>query len=151
MKTILLVAALLLAGTAGAQSISPIASECGGKKCAGQFTATNLNVSPTMVTIRAISFKPNQPATELDPKIHLTLRDMSARLGPKASHIFFYQVQCDELPCWFALYATFTPLHKQNDTTAVTVTLSLPHSVWLCDKAQGCHVRIKKDVFGIGQ
>lgn len=147
MKHILLIITLLLAGTAGAQQISPIMSECGGKKCAGQFTATNLNLTPVMVTTRAISFRPGQPTTDLAPTIHLEMRDMSARIGPKGSHIFFWKVQCDQLPCWFAIYATFTPQRSANDTTAVHVTMSLPHSVWLCDKAKDCHNNIKKQVF----
>lgn len=111
----------------------------------GQFTTTNLNLNPEAITIRAVSFgAPGKAYTDLDPKIHLTLRDMSARLGPKGSHIFFFNVQCDELPCWFALYATFTPLHQQQDTTAVSVTMSLPHAVWMCDKANGCREAIRK-------
>jgi hypothetical protein len=143
MKTICLIIALLAAGTVGAQSISPILTECGGKKCAGQFTATNVNLNSEVVTIRAVSWRPGQPTTELDPKIHLTLRDMSARLGPKGSHIFFFNVQCDALPCWFGLYATFAPLRTQ-DTTQVGIAMSLPHAVWICDKAKDCRATIRK-------
>lgn len=35
MKNICLIIALLIAGTAGAQQVSPILTECGGKKCSG--------------------------------------------------------------------------------------------------------------------
>jgi hypothetical protein len=142
MKTICLIIALLAAGTAGAQSISPIQTECGGKKCSGQFTATNLNLTPAVVTIRAVSWRPGH-VTDLDPNVHLMLRDMSARLGPKGSHIFFFTVTADTLPSNFALYATFTPLRQQGDTTSVTIAMSLPHTVWLCDKASDCRVNIR--------
>lgn len=154
MKTIVLVIALLVAGTAAkAQGISPILTECGGKKCSGKFIAANLNLTPEMVTIRAISFgRPGETYKELDPKIHLTLNDMSARVGPKGQHIFFFKVECDTLPCWFAIYTTFTPLHQaQDNVTNIGITMSLPHAVWMCDKAKNCRVQIRKDVFGIGQ
>jgi hypothetical protein len=138
---------LIAAGTAGAQQVSPIMTECGGKKCSGQFTATNLNLNAVMVTTRAVSFRPTGNR-DLDPTIHLEMRDMSARIGPKGSHIFFWKVECDTLPCWFAIYATFSPQHNDKDTTTVNVTMSLPHTVWLCDKAKDCRVHIRQQMLG---
>jgi hypothetical protein len=138
---------LLACGAALGQGISPVMSECGGKRCTGQFTATNLNPVPAVVTVQAVSFKPGTGNEALDPKIHFELRDMAARLGPKGSHTFYWTAQCDELPCYFAIYASFSAKQDKPSATGMFMTICLPTTVWMCEKSKDCRVNIRKEVF----
>jgi hypothetical protein len=146
-----LIAFLLLAEAAPAQQVSPVMSECSGKRCSGQFTATNLNPIPAVVTVQAVSFKPGQGNQELDPKIHFELRDMAARLGPKGQHTFYWKAECDELPCYFAIYASFSPAKQDKKSTGLFMTICLPTTVWMCERSKDCRLNTRKEVFHDGQ
>jgi hypothetical protein len=138
-----LIAFLLMAEVAPAQQISPILTECGGKKCSGQFTATNLNVTPVVVTIQAVSIRPGEQGKPLPSDVHLQLRDMAARIGPKGSHIFYFTATAEDVPEAFGIFATFTPI-GQAPGTGVHITVSIGHGVWICAKANNCRVDIRK-------
>jgi hypothetical protein len=84
-----------------AQTVSPLIVEC-GKKCRGEFSITNNGLTPLAVTVEARSFSldtlgraTNRP---LDPGVDLKLEEGSARVAPKGTHIFAYQLNCAAPP-----------------------------------------------------
>jgi len=80
-----------------AQTVSPLIVEC-GKKCRGEFSITNNGLTALTVTVEARSFSldtqghaTNRP---LDSGLELKLEEGSARVPPKGTHTFGYQLKC---------------------------------------------------------
>src|SRR5580692_5671021 len=98
----LLLQLLFFGLTVSAQTVSPMIVEC-GKKCRGEFSITNNGLTPLAVTVEARSFSldtlgraRNRP---LDPGVDLKLEEGSARISPKGTHAFGYQLKCSVPPC----------------------------------------------------
>ena len=130
---------LLSSAMLSAQTISPVVSEYGGKKASGSFTVTNNALVPLTVVVeppQSLSFINGKPHLgALDPTVHLTLEEMSAKVGAKQSHEFSYKLECDTQPCAVTIYTTITGPHTAS---GLAVAIHLPHVSYLCDKSKGC-------------
>jgi hypothetical protein len=149
MKRILLVLLLdlILFGicAASGQTISPVNTEC-GRKCSGQFTVSNDGISPMNVSVESWGFTVGADGKMQfnrleDSHVHVTLSETSARIGPKAGHIFFFKAACDQTPCWFTFRTT---MYVGHTAEGVAVALHLSDAVYLCPQARGCRESILK-------
>jgi hypothetical protein len=123
------------------QTISPVVAEC-GRRCSNQFTLTNNGVVPLAVSIEAKSFSivgGQQVLRDLDPTVHLTLSETSARVGPLAVHSFDYKLRCDQLPCAVALQVAMTLGHTES---GVQVRGILPEIIYSCEREKNCRKNI---------
>lgn len=135
---------LLLASGVVGQTVSPIISEYGHGKASGYFTVTNNSLRPMIVTVEPESFSITDGRLKyrtLDSDVHLTLNEMSAKLGPKSSHMFSYKAKCDKAPCWFTLY---TRMSAGRTDKGIEVSLHLPHTVWVCPDKANCRETLLK-------
>jgi len=140
---------LFVAPALHAQGIAPIITEYGHGKANGSFTVTNNFLEPVSVVIQEFSFSVNPDSKStilpLDPRIHIELDSMSARIGAKQQHEFAYKVKCDTLPCWGTFNASISGAHVSN---GVGLVMIVPHTFYICqDKQTGCRDRIRHDVF----
>jgi len=126
-----------------AQTVSPMVVEC-GKKCRGEFSITNNGLTPLAVTIEARSFSldtlgraTNRP---LDPTVDLKLEEGSARVAPKGTHIFAYQLKCSAPPCSVALLSSMVAGHTAN---GVIVRVQLAHTIYVCEKQKNCRKNVR--------
>src|SRR5580704_77617 len=94
--SLMLLQMLFFSLAVSAQTVSPLIVEC-GKKCRGEFSITNNGLTPLAVTVEARSFSldtvgraTNRP---LDPGVDLKLEEGSARVSPKGTHAFGYQLK----------------------------------------------------------
>jgi hypothetical protein len=106
-------------------------------------------LEPVSVVIQEFSFSVNPDSKStilpLDPRIHIELDSMSARIGAKQQHEFSYKVKCDSLPCWGTFNASISGAHVSN---GVGLVMIVPHTFYICqDKQTGCRDRIRHDVF----
>jgi hypothetical protein len=146
----IMVAVILLmsAATASAQSISPVVGEGNKGHTRGEFTVTNTTLVPMLVTIEPRKLLKGADGKIAFEEIGLTanvqLSQMSAKLGPKQSHTFQYDVACPQ-DCAVAFYAGFTPPKPQAGFTIVT---HLPFSLYVCEGKQnpkGCRKHIHQE------
>ncbi len=126
-----------------AQTVSPIIVEC-GRKCRGEFSITNNGLMPLAVTVEARSFSldtlghaTNRP---LDPTVDLKLEEGSARVAPKGTHIFAYQLKCSAPPCSVALLSCMVVGHTAQ---GVLVRVQLVHTVYACEKQKNCRKNVR--------
>src|SRR5579862_7567697 len=126
-----------------AQTVSPLIVEC-GKKCRGEFSITNNGLTPLAVTVEARSFSldtlgraTNRP---LDPGVDLKLEEGSARVAPKGTHIFAYQLRCSAPPCSVALLSSMVVGHTAQ---GVLVRVQLAHTVYACEKQKNCRKSVR--------
>src|SRR5580693_8663691 len=128
---------------ASAQTVSPIIVEC-GKKCRGEFSITNNGLTPLAVTVEARSFgldtvgrATNRP---LDPAVDLKLDEGSARISPKGTHTFGYQLKCSIPPCSVALLSSMVVSHTAE---GILVRVQLAHTVYICEKQKDCRKKVR--------
>jgi hypothetical protein len=126
-----------------AQTVSPIIVEC-GKKCRGEFSITNNGLTPLAVTVEARSFgldtlghATNRP---LDPGVELKLDEGSARISPKGTHTFGYQLKCSVPPCSVALLSSMVVSHTAE---GILVRVQLAHTVYICEKQKDCRKKVR--------
>jgi hypothetical protein len=126
-----------------AQTVSPIIVEC-GKKCRGEFSITNNGLTPLAVTVEARSFSldtlghaTNRP---LDPGVDLKLEEGSARISPKGTHAFGYQLKCSVPPCSVALLSSMVVGHTAE---GILVRVQLAHTVYICEKQKDCRKKVR--------
>jgi hypothetical protein len=126
-----------------AQTVSPMIAEC-GKKCRGEFSITNNGLTPLAVTIEARSFSldtlgraTNRP---LDPTVDLKLEEGSARISPKGTHTFAYELRCSAPPCSVALLSTVVMGHTAE---GILVRVQLAHTVYVCEKQKDCRKKVR--------
>src|SRR3984893_15062369 len=126
-----------------AQTVSPIIVEC-AKKCRGEFSITNDGLTPLAVSIEARSFSLDAlgHATNraLDPGVDLKLEEGSARISPKGTHTFGYQLKCTVPPCSVALLST-TGVWPTDEGLLVRVQLA--HTVYACEKQKNCRKQVR--------
>jgi len=122
---------LVCASEAGAQTVSPVAAEAKGPKARGEFSLTNNQIVPLAVFVEATSAQ----QSTLAPGVTVRLANSSARLGPKQTYVFQYEVECAALPCAVNFWATLTGLHTKD---GLAVALHLPSVLYVCDRAKDC-------------
>ena len=128
---------------ASAQTISPIIVEC-GTKCRGEFSVTNNGLTALAVTVEARSFSldtvghaMNRP---LDPGVELKLEEGSARISPKGTHTFGYQLKCSVPPCSVALLSSMVVGHTAE---GILVRVQLAHTIYICEKQKNCRKKVR--------
>jgi len=145
MKAIRLVLFLMICSyPAIGQQVSPLTNECGSKKCSGEFTITNLGLTPLVVTVIAESFTPG-PGGGISRSLDLTtlveLDATSARISPMGTYSFAYRVRCDQLPC----QVRFRPSIVAGKTSeGVQVRLVLGHALYICERSKNCRMNTLK-------
>jgi hypothetical protein len=140
----LLLPQLLFFGLAvSAQTISPMIVEC-GKKCRGEFSITNNGLTPLAVTVEARSFSldtlgraTNRP---LDPAVDLKLEEGSARISPKGTHTFAYQMKCADPSCSVVLLSSMVVGHTAE---GILVRVQLAHTIYACEKQKDCRKKVR--------
>jgi hypothetical protein len=133
---------------ASAQSLSPLTGEGGHGRLKGSFTISNPEVIPmtTTVDVRSVSFAPDGTATysKLDPAaivVHIT--DTSAKIGPRQSHVFYYDVECKSFTSCTVAFLPGSVFGRA--TSGMQVKVVLPHVVYLCQQgAKDCRVNIRR-------
>jgi hypothetical protein len=130
-------------GLAVGQTVSPVIVEC-GKKCRGEFSITNNGLTPLAVSVEARSFSldalghaTNRP---LDPGVDLKLEEGSARISPKGTHTFGYQLKCSVRPCSVALVSSMVVGHTAE---GILVRVQLAHTVYACEKQKDCRKQVR--------
>jgi hypothetical protein len=149
MKRIIWLVVLELLGfmvAASAQSVSPIIAEGGKGKGRGYFTARNESLDNEVVTVVARSFSTDTNGKPifraLDPDVNLKLSSYSARLGPKQTHIFDYDITCSK-NCAVAFDVMFM---GKPITEGLQVALHIPTAAYVCtDKGKDCRKRMRKE------
>ena len=126
-----------------AQTVSPMIVEC-GKTCRGEFSITNNGLTPLAVTVEGRSFSldtlgraTNRP---LDPTVDLKLEEGSARIAPKGTHIFAYQLKCSAPPCPVAILSSMVAGHTAQ---GVLVRVQLAHTIYACEKQKNCRKNVR--------
>jgi hypothetical protein len=134
---------LVFGSSVSAQTVSPSIVEC-GKKCRGEFSITNNGLTPLAVSVEARSFTldtlghaTNRP---LDPGVDLKLEEGSARISPKGTHTFGYQLKCSVPPCSVALLSSMVLGHTAE---GILVRVQLAHTVYACEKQKDCRKRVR--------
>jgi hypothetical protein len=141
--SLLLLQFLFFGLAVSAQTVSPIIVEC-GKKCRGEFSITNNGLTPLAVSVEARSFSldilgraTNRP---LDPTVDLRLEEGSARVSPKSTHTFAYQLKCGTPPCSVALLSSMVVGHTAE---GILVRVQLAHTVYVCEKQKDCRKKVR--------
>jgi|ERR1700722_2909491 hypothetical protein len=126
-----------------AQTVSPIIVEC-GKKCRGEFSITNNGLTALAVTVEARSFSldtlghaTNRP---LDPSVELKLEEGSARISPKGTHIFGYQLKCSAPPCSVTILSSMVAGHTAE---GILVRVQVAHTIYVCEKQKNCRKTVR--------
>jgi hypothetical protein len=126
-----------------AQTVSPIIVEC-GKKCRGEFSITNNGLTALAVTVEGRSFNldslghaTNRP---LDPGVELKLEEGSARISPKGTHTFGYQLRCSVPPCSVTLISSMVMGHTAE---GILVRVQLAQTVYVCEKQKDCRKKVR--------
>jgi hypothetical protein len=140
---LLFVQFLFFGPSVSAQTVSPIIVEC-GKKCSGEFSITNNGLTPLAVSVEARSFSldtlghaRNRP---LDAGVDLKLEEGSARISPKGTHTFAYQLKCAVPPCSVALLSSMVVGHTAE---GILVRVQLAHTVYSCEKQKDCRKQVR--------
>jgi hypothetical protein len=143
---------ILFVVVASAQtSVSPLIVEGKGPRVKGEFSITNQGLLPAVVTLSPVGFmvSPQDETTfhELEPTTHITLSESSAKIGPRQSRVFAYDITCDKLPCWLTVY---TSAVIGKTPSGVQVKTWIPHTVYICDKKEKhCRASVRRNVFGL--
>ena len=126
-----------------AQTVSPVIVEC-GKKCNGAFSVTNNGLTPLAVTVEARSFSMDTQGhatyRTLDEAADLKLDEGSARIAPKGTHTFSYQLKCSAVPCSVTLLSSMVVGHTAD---GIWVRVQLPHTVYVCEKQKDCRKSVR--------
>jgi hypothetical protein len=129
--------------TVSAQTVSPMIVEC-SNKCNGEFSITNNGLTPLAVMIEARSFgldilgrATNRP---LDAAVDLKLEEGSARISPKGTHTFGYQLKCATPTCSVVLLSSMVLGHTAE---GILVRIQLAHTIYTCDKQKNCRKKVR--------
>src|ERR1700721_2161249 len=106
-----------------------------GRKCRGEFSITNNGLLPMAVTVEAHSFSLDTAghATNraLDPTVDLKLEEGSARISPRGTHTFGYQLKCAVETCSVALVSSMV---VGRTPQGILVRVQLAHTIYACEK-----------------
>jgi hypothetical protein len=137
MRRFIVIALILTAVTAAAQTVSPLNAEY-GKKVRGEFSLANDSFAVLPVTLEPMSLNivDGKPVvTPLAPTTHIKLSEYSARIGAKQVHSFAVDAKCDTYPCAFIVFATMVTGHLDN---GVVIATHVGSTFYSCDKQKGC-------------
>jgi hypothetical protein len=141
---------LLLTLAAAAQTISPPISEFHSKVAKGQFTVTNNGLTPLDVKIEPLSFSVDATGTAhfrpLDASTHLKMDSFTGRVGVKQQRTFFYEVRCDQYPCFLSIYSVMT---VGRTPEGIAVAIHLPSTIYLCEREKKCREHVRRDLWGL--
>jgi len=130
------IAGLLMAASASAQTIRPLVSEY-RTAARGRFEVVNDTDRPLTVVVEPRGFSVSEDGEMHDEVLpiglHVKLSAMSLRLPPRQSRFVFYEASADRTPSWFVLYANFTG-YPTREFNGVNVQLELPHIVYVLPK-----------------
>jgi len=134
------------------QSVSPVIQEVKGstvKPAKGQFTITNLSVTPLTVTLetRSLDLKKNGDVQllPLDAKVTVKLSEYSFRIPAKADHIVYFESACNR--CVFSIYSSMV---TGRTPQGLQIAIHLPETVYQCaDSAKKCRAKIRREQFGL--
>lgn len=131
------VAMLFLTSTVAAQSISPVVSQANKGRSRGEFTVTNNSLGPMIVTVEprklladgkgGVTF---DSIDEVRDGIMYKVSTLSTKLGPRQSHVFQYDIACNQ-DCAVAFYAAFVS-PKMVTSNGISIALHLPTSAYVC-------------------
>lgn len=150
MKRIIWLVILELLGfaiAASAQQVGPLIAEGGKGKAKGEFVVTNNSVVPMFTTVEAHSFvlTPEGKAVflPLDRNVIVKLAETSAKVGPRQTHTFAYEIQClSDKPCLVAMLPRMVTGARTSE--GLQIGIIIPHSIYLCpDKGKGCRARVR--------
>lgn len=133
---------------ASAQQVGPLVAEGGKGRAKGEFTVSNLGVTPLITTVEAVTFRLTPEGKSvyiaLEPTSVVKLTDTSAKIGPRQQHVFAYEVQCNSpQPCLIALLPRM--VQAVHVTEGIQLGLIIPHSIYLCtDRAKDCRKRVRQ-------
>jgi len=123
---------LLIAASAGAQTVRPVVVEYKGHHVKGRFEVANDGLVPLAVVLEPKSFDVSDSGEAiyqpLDPRIHLRLSQMSARIPPRQSRYIFFEANVDSVPAWFVIPCTFAAVKRM---AGLDVRVELPHTVYM--------------------
>jgi hypothetical protein len=143
MKKLLLF--LILAPAIHAQTISPVISEGKGPRVRGEFQVTNNQLVPMAVVVQPYSMTVGTDGKPIyrpvDPGVDIKLDSNSARLSPKQSYAFGFEIKCAALPCTINFDAVLTGLHTKD---GLAIALHMPSVFYLCQKQKGCRAGVRK-------
>lgn len=121
----------------------PVIAEC-GKKCQGEFSITNNGFTPLAVTVEARSFSLDNLGhainRSLDPTVDLKLEEGSARIPPKGTHTFGYQLKCMVETCSVALLSSMV---VGRTPQGILVRVQLAHTIYVCEKQKNCRKKVR--------
>ena len=124
-----------VASTASAQTVRPVVVEHYTKKVRSKFELVNDGLQPLTVVLEPKSFDVTETGEAvyrpLDPRIHLRLSAMSARIPAQQSRVIFYEAEADTAPAWFVITSTFSGMPRRS---GLEVEVELPHTVYLVQK-----------------
>jgi len=135
---------LLLVSPAPCQTLNGLTTEC-GKKCTGEFSVTNNQVVPMVLTIDPfLMFAKGSPDftyqgvpfSRLQGQADLELSSTSARLAPQQTYVIDFRLRCHQVPCAIALASTLTPVKS----IAFTPRVTLLHFVYQCNREKRCRL-----------
>jgi hypothetical protein len=136
---------LILAPALFAQTISPVVTETKGPRVRGEFSVTNNQLIPMAVQVQPYSMTSNangKPSYRtLDPGVDIKLDSNSARLGPRQTYIFGFEIKCATLPCVVDFDATLTGLHTKD---GLAIAIHVPSVYYVCEKAKDCRANVRK-------
>jgi hypothetical protein len=150
MKRIVILVLLELLGlccVASAQSLSPLSGEGGKGHLKGSFTISNPEVIPMVTTVEtrsaswakdgSISYRP------VDQDVTVHIAETSARIGPRQSHTFYYDIECRNPDACLIAFLPGSTFGKA--TSGMQVKVILPHTVYVCQQgAKGCRQHIRQ-------
>ncbi len=136
-KGFLFLLLMLVAGSARAQSISPVIQQCStkpNKGCAVNFHATNTSLRPMWVVLEphSMSLTPEKKPVlrPLDSGVVVALSQQSAKLYPLENHEFEARISCPTVRCAVQISVIFA-LGRSADNS-MNLRLSLPESIYSC-------------------
>ena len=131
----LLIAVLMIAGTAQAQTLAPPISEFSakqGKTVRGTFQVQNNGLAATTFELEVSDMTLDNTGRHLNPvppTEHVIVTPSSGRLGPKEIRSFDYQITCDTPTCAVLFRVGMTIGH----TKELLVKAWVEHAVYVSD------------------
>ena len=124
---------LLVAGSATAQTISPISQDYGKGKARGSFTLTNNQLSPLVVTLSVVQAEyanGRQQLHPLNPDVHVRLSAQSLKIPIRQSREIDFDVDCPS-GCVTEVVANMTAASLHTDS-GIVIMMHLPTLQYVC-------------------
>lgn len=136
-----LIAFLLIASGALAQTVGPTALEFKGPKAHGTIFVKNNSAGVLAVQVgpQGFDFTGGVHIIPLPGDIEFHTKQILLTLGPGQTKYVDFDVRCAALPCHFYVTPVFTTPKVEN---GLNMAMHIPCAIYLCsDKAKGCRQR----------